>query len=180
MGWQRVRHNWVTNTFTFTFLFGRKAMTNQDRILKSKDVTLLTKVCSQSYGFSSSHVCIWELDHEEDWVLKNWCFGLVLLGKTLDNPLNSKEIKPVSPKGNQPQIFTGRIGATAEALILWPPDVKRRLIRKDPDAGKDWGQEEKQVAEDKMVGWHHWLNGRKFEQTLGDSEGQGNLVCGSP
>ena len=83
-------------------------------------------------------------------------------------------------KRNQSWIFIGKTDTEAEALILWPPDVKRRLIRKDPNAGKDWGQEEKQVAEDKMVGWHHWLNGRKFEQTLGDSEGQGSLACCSP
>ena len=149
MGSQRVRHNWVTNTFTF--LFGRKDMTKQDRILKSKDITLLTKVCSQSYGFSSNHVCIWELDHEKDWVLKNWCFGIVLLGKSLGNPLTSKEIKPVSPKGNQPWIVIGRIGAEAEALILWLPDVKSWVIGKDPDAGKEWRQNEKWVAGDKMV-----------------------------
>ena len=134
----------------------------------------------QSYGFSNSHIQMWDLDHKEGWLLKNWCFSTVVLEKTLEGPLDCKEIKPANPKGNQSWLFIGRTDAEAETPILWPPDVKRRLIRKDPDAGKDWGQEEKQVAEDKMVGWHHWLNGRKFEQTLGDSEGQGSLACCSP
>ena len=107
---------------------------------------------SQSYVFSSSHVWMWELDHKEGWALKNWCFQTVMLEKTLDNPLDSKEIKAVNPKGNQPWIFTGRTGAEAEAPILWPPDAKSWLIRNDPDAGKDWGQEEKRVTEDEMVG----------------------------
>ena len=100
--------------------------------------------------------------------------------KTLESPLDSKEIKPVNPKGKQPLIFFGRIDAEAEAPILWPPDVKRQLTGKDPDAGKDRGQEEKGETEDEMVGWHHRLNGHEFEQTPGDSEGQGSLVCCSP
>ena len=116
---------------------------------------------SQSYGFSSSHVWMWELDHKEDWALKNWCFWTAVLEKTLQSPLDSKEIKPVNPKGNQPWIFTGR--TDAEALILWPPDAKNWLIGKDPDARKDWMQEEKGTTEDEMVGWHHWLNGHEFE-----------------
>ena len=100
---------------------------------------------SQSYGFSSSRVWMWELSHKEDWAPKNWCFQTVVLEKTLENPLDSKEIQPVNPKGNQPWIFFGRTDAEAEAPILWPPDVKSRLIGKDPDAEKDWGQEEKGV-----------------------------------
>ena len=116
---------------------------------------------------------MWELDHRESWALKNWCFWTVVLEKTLESPLNCKEIKPVNPKGHQPWIFIGR--TDAEAPILWPPDVKSQLIRKDPDAGKDWRQEEKGMTEDKMVGWHHWLNGHEFGQALGDGEGQGNL-----
>ena len=96
----------------------------------------------------------------------------------LENPLDCKEIKLVNPKGNQPWIFIGRIDA--EALVLWPPDVKNQLIRKDLDSGKDWRQEEKGMTEDKMVGWHHRLNGHEFEQALGDGEGQGSLVCCSP
>ena len=114
---------------------------------------------------------------EEGWVPKNWCFWTVVLEKTLESPLDYKEIKPVNPKGNQPWIFTGRTGF--EDPILWPPDAKNRLTRKDPDAGKDWRQE-KGTTEDEMVGWHHWLNEHEFEQTLGDSEGQGNLECCSP
>ena len=106
---------------------------------------------------------------------KNWCFQIVVLEKTLDSPLDSKKIKPVNPKGNQPWLFIGR--TDAEAVILWSPDVKSQLIGKDPDVGKDWRQEEKGVTEDEMVGWYHWINGHEFEQTLGDSEGQGSLAC---
>ena len=135
---------------------------------------------SQSYGFSSSHVWMWEFDHKEGWVLKNWYFWIVVLEKTLESPLDSKEIKPVNPKGNKPWITIGRAGAEAEVPIVRSPDVKNRLARKDPDAGKDWKQEEKRVSEDEMVGWHYWLNGQEFEHARGDSEGQGSLVCGSP
>ena len=120
------------------------------------------------------------MDHKEGWVPKNWCFQIVVLEKTLDSPLDCKDIKQVNPKGNPPWIFIGRTDAEAEAPILWPPDVKNWLIGKDFDAGKDWGQEEKGVTEDEMVGWHHQLDGPKFEQTLGDSERQGNLACCSP
>ena len=112
---------------------------------------------SQSYGFSSSHVWMWELDHKGSWVPKAWCFWTVVLEKTLESPLDCKEIQPVNPKGNQPWIFIRRTDAEAEALILWPPDVKNWLIVKDPDAGKDWRQEEKGTTEDEMIGWHHWL-----------------------
>ena len=132
---------------------------------------------SQSYGFSSNHVRMWELDHKESWTLKNWCFWTVVLEKTLENPLDCKEIQPVHPKGNKSWIFIGRIDAEAETPVVWPPDVKNQLIGKDPDAGKDWRQEEKGTTEDEMIGWRHWLNGHEFEQTLGDSERQGNLVC---
>ena len=123
---------------------------------------------------------VWELNHKESWVLKNWCFWSVELQKTLENPLDCKEIKPVHPKGSQSWIlFIGRIVAEAEAPILWPPDVKNWLIRKDPDSGKDWRQE-KGTTEDEMVGWHHWLNGHAFEQALGVGDGQGSLACCSP
>ena len=117
---------------------------------------------SQSYGFSTSHVWMWELDYKESWAPKNWCFWTVVLEKTLESPLDSKEIQPVNPKGNQPWIFIGR--TDAEAPVLWPPDAKNWHIGKDPDAGKDWRQEEKWTIEDEMVGWHHWLSGREFEQ----------------
>ena len=129
---------------------------------------------------SSSHVQMWELDHKEDWAPKNWCFGILVQEKTRESPLNSREIKPVSPKGNQLWILIGRTDAEAEAPIFWPLGAKNQLIGKDPDAGKDWGQEEKGVTEDEMVGWHHWLNGHEFEQALGDAKGQGDLACYSP
>ena len=134
---------------------------------------------SQSYGFCSSHVWLWELDHKESWALKNCCFWTVVLEKTLESPLDCK-IKPVNPKGNQSLIFIERTDAEAEAPILWPPHVKNWLIGKDPDVGKDWRQEEKGTMEEEMVGWHHWLNGHEFEQALGDSEGEGSLACCSP
>ena len=135
-------------------------------------------LCSQSYGFSSSHVWMWELDHKEGWVPKNWCFWIVVLEKTFESPLDCKEINSVSLKGNQ--AWHWKDGSDAEAPILWPPDVKSWLIWKDPDPGKDWRQEEKGATEDEMVGWCHWLNGHKFEQTLGESEGQRSLACCSP
>ena len=121
-----------------------------------------------------------ELDHKEGWVPKNWCFSTVVLEKTLESPFDCKEIKPLNPKGNQSRIFIGRTDAKAEAPILWPPDVKSQLVRKDPDAGKDWRQEEKEMTEDEMVGWHHRLNGLESEQALGDGKGQGSLVCCNP
>ena len=108
---------------------------------------------SQGYGFSSSHVWVWELDYKESWVLKNWWFWTMVLEKTLESPLDCKEIQPVHPKGNQSWIFIRRTDAEAETPILWPPDV----------AGNDWRQEEKGTTEDEMVGWHHWLNGHEFE-----------------
>ena len=162
-------------------LLGRKAVTNLDSILKSRDITLLSKVhSSQSYGFSSSHVWMWELDYKESWVLKNRCFWTVVLEKTLESPLDCKEIQPVNPEGNQSWIFIGRTDAKAEAPILWPPDAKKWLIWKDPDAGKDWRQEEKGTTADEMVGWHHWCDGHELEQALGVGDGQGSLLCCSP
>ena len=134
-------------------------------------------LCSHSYGFSSSHVWMWELDHKEGWAWKNWCFQAVVLEKTLQNPLTSKEIKAVSPKGNQPWIFTGRTDAAAEISLLWPPDVNSWFSWKDLNAVNAWGWKEKGMTEDEMVGWHHWLNGHEFEQTPGDSGGQVSLVC---
>ena len=127
--------------------------------------------CTQFTGPSSR---AWELDHKESWVPKNWCFW------TLESPLDCKEIKSVNPKGNQPWVFIGRTDAEAEAPILWPPDAKSWLIRKDPDAVEDWRQEEKGTTEYQMVGWHHQLSRHEFEQIVETSEGQGNLVCSSP
>ena len=130
---------------------------------------------SQSYGFSSSYVWIWE-----SWVPKNWCFWTVVLEKTLESPLVCKEIKPVNPKGNQSWLFIGRTDAEAEAPILWPPDVKKWLIRKVPDTGKDWRQEEKGTTKDEMVGWHHQLNGHemKFWELVMDREARRAAVLG--
>ena len=143
-------------------LLGIKAMTYLDSILKSRNITLLTNLSSQSYGYSSSHVRMWELDHKECWMPKNWCFQTVVLEKTLESPLDLRKIQPVNPKGSQSWIFTGRTAAEAEAPILWLPDVKSWLIGKDPDAGRDWGQE-KGMTEDAMTGWHHQLP--EFTQT---------------
>ena len=131
---------------------------------------------SHSYGFSSGHVWMWELDYKESWAPK-WCFWSVVLEKTLESPLDYKEIQPVHPKGDQSWVFFGRTDVEAETPILWPPDVKSWLIWKDPDAGKDWRQEEKGTTEDEMVGWHHQLNGHGFGWTLGVGDGQGGLAC---
>ena len=120
---------------------------------------------------------MWDLDCKESWALKNWCFWTVVSEKTLESPLDFKEIQPVHPKENQSWIFIERTDAEAETPILWPPDVKNWLLGKDPDAGKDWRQEEKGTTEDEMVGWHHWLNGHEFEQAPGVGDGQGGLEC---
>ena len=128
-------------------LLERKVMTNLDSIFKSKDKGL----SSQSYGFSSSHILIWELNYKENWAPKNWCFWTVVLEKTLESPLDCKEIKAVNPKGNQSWIFIGRTDAEAEeAPILWPPDAKSWLTGKNLDPGKDWEQKEKKAAENEM------------------------------
>ena len=119
---------------------------------------------------------MWEFDYKESWAPKNWCFWTIVLEKTLENPLEGKEIQPVHPKGNQPWIFIGRTDVEAETPILWLPDAKNWLIWKYPDAGKDWRQEEKGMTEDEMVGWHHQLSGHEFEQAPGDGEGQGSLT----
>ena len=118
----------------------------------------------QNYGFSSSHVCMWELDYKESWAPKNWCFWTVVLEKTLESPLDCKEIEPIHPKGNQSWIFIGRTDVEVETLILRPPDAKNWLIGKDPDARKDWRREEKGTTEGEMVGW---LDGHEFKQAPG-------------
>ena len=120
------------------------------------------------------------LDYKESWALKNLCFWTVVLEKTLESPLDRKEIQPVHSKGNKSWVFIGRTDAEAEAPILWPPDVKNWRLGKDPDAGKDWRQEEKGMTEDEMVGWHHWLDRNEFEQALGVSDGQESLAYCSP
>ena len=120
---------------------------------------------------------MWELDCEESWVPKNWCFWTVVLEKTIESPLDCKEIQPVHSEGHQPWDFFGRNDAKAETPVLWPPHAENWLIGKDPDAGRDWGQEEEGMTEDEMAGWHHRLDGREFEWTPGVGDGQGGLAC---
>ena len=161
-------------------LLGRKATTNWDSILKSRDINLSTKVCLVKAMVFLVVMYGCELDYKESWAPNNWWFWTVVLEKTLESLLDCKEIQPVHPKGNQSWMFIGRTDAEAETAIPWTPDVKDWLIGKDPDAGKDWRQEEKGTTEDEMVGWHHWLNGHKFEQAPGVGDGQGSLACCSP
>ena len=149
---------------------------SREYIKKQRHHFVYKGLYSLSYGFSSSHGWMWELDKKESWAPKNQCFQIVVMEKTLESPLDSKKIKSVDLKGNQSWIFIARTDAEAEAPILWPPDVKSWFIWKGPDAGKDRGQEEKGTTEDEMAGWHHWLNSHEFERILGDSAGQENLV----
>ena len=158
-------------------LLGTKVITNLDSILKSRDITLPTKVhLVKAMVFPVvMHGCkSWTI---KSWALKNWCFWTVVLEKTLESPLDCKEIKPVHSKGNQSWIFIGKTDAKAETPILWLPDVKNWLIGKDPEAQKDWREEEKGMTEDEMVGWHHCLDGHEFEQTPGVGDRQGSLAC---
>ena len=138
---------------------------DQPRQYIKKQRHYLTNKCpsSQGYGFSSSHVWMWELDYKESWMPKNWCVWTVVLEKTPESPLDCKEIQTVHPKGNQSWIFIGRTDVEAETPILWLPDEKNWLTGKDPDPGEDGRWEEKGTTEDEMVGWHHWLNGHEFE-----------------
>ena len=162
-------------------IFARKDMTNLHSILKSRDITLPTKFhLIKAMVFPVvKNGWMWELDHKEGWVSKYWCFWTVVL-EIIESPLDCKEIKPVNPKGNQFWIFIGRTDEKAKSSILCPPDAMNWLIRKVSDAGADWQQEEKGTTENKMVGWHHWLDGHEFEQALGVSDGQGSLACCSP
>ena len=144
-------------------LLGRRVTTNLDSILNSRHYFANKGPSSQGYGFSSGHVWMWELGYEENWAPRNWCFWTVVLDKTLESPLNYKEIHPVHLEGDQSRVFIGRTDAEAETPILWPPGAKSWLIGKDPDAGRDWRQEEKGTAENEMAGWHHWLDGHEFE-----------------
>ena len=132
---------------------------------------------SQGYGFSSGHVWMWVLDCEESWALKNWCFWTVVLEKTLESPLDCKKVQSVHPKENQSWLFIGMTDAEAETPILWPPHEKIWLLGKGPDAGRDWGQEEKGMTEDKMAGWHHQLDAHECGWTPGVGDGQGCLPC---
>ena len=162
-------------------LLGRKVMTNLRQNIKKQRHYFTNKgPSSQSYGFSSSCVWMWELDYKESWALRNWCFWAVVLEKTLVCPLDCKEIKPVNPKGNQSWIFIGSPDAEDETPVLWPPDAKNWLTGKDPGAGKDWRWEDKGMTKDEMAGWHCWLDGHEFEQTREVGDGQGSLACCSP
>ena len=146
-------------------------------IKKQRHYSASKGLSSQGCGFSSGHLWMWELDYKESWALKNWCFWTVVLEKTLESPLDCKEIQPVHPKGDQSWVFIGRTDVEAETPVLWPPHAKSWLSGKDPDAEKDWGQEEKGMTEDEMVGWHHWLNGHRFGWTPGVGDEQGGLAC---
>ena len=162
-------------------LLRREVMTNLDSIFKSRDITLPTKVhLVKGYGSSSGHVWMWELDCEESWVPMNWCLWTVVLEKTLESLLDCKEIQQVHSKGDQFWVFFGRTDVKPETPILCLPHAKSWLIGKDPDSGRDWGQEEKGTTEDEMAGWHHRLNGHEFEWTPGIGDGQGGLACCSP
>ena len=153
------------------FLFGRKVMTNLDSILKSTDITLSTNVRVVKATVFPVLMYERELDYKESWAPKNWCFWTVMFKKTLESPLGCKEIQPVHPKGKQSWTFIGRTDAEAQTPIIWPPDAGSWLIWKDPDAGKDWGQEEKEMTEEEMVGWHHRLDGHAFGWTPGVGDG---------
>ena len=156
-------------------------MTDLESILKSRDITLPTKFpLGKAVAFSSSHVWMWKLDYKESWEPKNWCFWTVVLEKTLESPLDCKEINTVNPKGNQSWIFIGRTDAEAETPVFWPPDAKNWFIGKGPVSGKDWRQEEKGMTAGEMVGWHHQLDGDEFEQAPGVGDDQGILVYCSP
>ena len=155
---------------------GRKVMTNLDNVLKSRHHFANKGLSSQGYGFSSSHVWMWDLDYKENWAPKNWCFWIVML-KTLKSTLDCKEIQLVHPKGDQSWVFIGRTDVEAETPILWPPDGKNWLFWKDPEAGQDWSWEGKGTTEDEVAGWHHWLDGHEFEWTPGVGDGQGGLAC---
>ena len=170
---------WWLQPWNEKTLTPRKESYDQPRqpIKKQRHYFANKGLSSQGYGFSSGHVWMWELDYKESWALRNWCFWTMMLEKTLESPLDCKEIQPVHPKGDQSWVFIGRTDVEAETPIFWPPDVKNWLIGKDPDARSGWGQEEKGTLEDEVVGWHHLLNGHQFEQSPGVGDGQGGLAC---
>ena len=171
MGSQRVGNDWATelnwkvhSSHSKTLAPWKKSYDQTEQYTKKQRHYCSNKgLSNQSCGFSSSNVRMWELDYKESWAPKNWCFWTVVLEKTLESPLDSKEIQPVHHKGNQSWIFIGSTDVEAETPILWPPDVKNLLIWKDPDAGKDWRWEEKGMTADQMVGWHHLLDGHEYE-----------------
>ena len=155
---------WWLQPWNYKTLTPWKESYDQPRqhIKKQKHYFVNKGLSSQGYGFTSDHVWMWELDYKESWALKNWWFWTLVLEKTLESPLDCREIQPIHPKGHQFWVFNGRTDVEAGSLVLWPPDAKSWLIWKDPDAGKYWGQEEKEMTEDEMVGWHHQLNGQQF------------------
>ena len=155
-------------------------MTHLGSILKTRHYFANKDPSSQSYGFSSSHVLMWELDYKESWKVKHWFFWTVVLEKTFENLLDCNEIKPDHPKGNQSWIFIGRTDAEAEIPVLWPLDAKNWFTGKDPDAGIDWRQEEREMIEDEMAGWHHWLDRHEPEQAPEVDDGQGSPACFNP
>ena len=178
---------WLVNSFLLgnpheikrCLLLGRKVMTNLRQHIKKQRHYFVNKgPSSQGYHFSSSHVWMWELDYKKSWAPKNWCFWTVVLEKTLESPLDCKEVQPVHPK-DQSGVFIGNIDVEAETPLFWPPDAKSWLIGKDTDAWENWGQEEKGMTEDEMAGWHHRLNGHGFGWTPEVDDGQGGLVCWS-
>jgi len=149
----------------------------RQHIKKQRHYFVNKGLSSQGYGFSSGHVWMWELEYKESWAPKNWYFWTVMLEETLESPLDYKEMQPVYHKGDQSWVFIGGTVFEAETSILWPPDAKSWLIGKDPDDGKDWGQEERGMTEDEMIGWHYRLNGHGFGWTPGVGDGQGDLAC---
>ena len=154
---------WHHHKIKRRLLLGRKAVMNLNSILKNRDITFVNKCpSSQGYVFSSGHVWMWELDCEESWVPKNWCFWTVVLKKTLESPLDCKKTQPIHPKGDQFWVFFGRTDVEAETPILWPPEAKGWLIWQDPDTENDWRHEEKGTIGDEMVRWHQRLNGHEF------------------
>ena len=168
---------WLSHIIKRRLFLGRKVMTNLDSILKSRDINLPTKVHVVKAMVFPVVLYGCELDCEESWAPKNWCFWTVVLEKTLESPLDYKEIQPVHFEGDQPWDFFGRNDAKAETPVLWPPHEKSWHTGKDSDAGRDWEQEEKGTTEDEMAGWHHWLDGCEFEWIAGVGDGQGGLAC---
>ena len=177
MGSRRVGHNWVTSLSLSLTPWKESYDQPRQHIKKQRHYFDDKGPSSQGYVFSSLHVWMLELDFEESWAPKNWCFWTVLLEKTLESSLDCKYIQPVHSEENQPWDFFGRNDAKAETPVLWPPHAKCWLIGKDFDIGRDWGQEKKGTTEDEMAGWHHWLDGHEFEWTLGVVYGQGDLAC---
>ena len=179
LGLQNLARQWVQPWNQKTFACRQESYDKlRQCVEKQRHYSANKSPYSQGYGLPSSHVRLWELDRKEGGVLlENWCLKTMVLQKTPESLLDSKEIEPVNLKGNQSWILIGGTDAETKAPILWPPDVKSQIIGKDPDAGKDWVQERKGMTEDGMVGWHPRLNGQEFEQALRNGKWQRNLAC---